>query len=58
MEPILPLVQWPPKVCGKTCDGAASGRGQERKTEVEMDGQHQRRPEAESIDEGKRTGPI
>ena len=27
------------------------------KTEVEMDGQHQRRPEAEWIDEGKRAGP-
>ena len=44
-------------MCGKTNDDAANGRGQKRKTEVEMDGQHQRRPEAEWIDEGRRTGP-
>ena len=45
-------------VCGKRNDDAESGRGQEkRRTEVEMDGQHQRRPEAERIDERRRAGP-
>ena len=57
MGPILPLMQWPPGGCGKTSGGAAIGRGQKRETEVEMDGQHQRGREAESIDEGKRTLP-
>ena len=37
-------------------DGAASGWWQKRKTEVEMDqdGQHQRRPEVEWINKGRR----
>ena len=40
------------RVCGETNDGAARGRGQEkRKTDVKMNGQQQRRPDAECIDE-------
>ena len=45
-------------VCEKTNGGAVRGRWQEkRKTDVDTDGQHQRRPEEEWIDEGKRAGP-